>query len=75
MYWEMGCFEAATNEQIMHKNLFVMLVIEQNKVAGMMSCPNQQEKPKGFREQHRFASYNVGSFKSHVKARECFRVF
>lgn len=41
-------FEAAANEQIMHKNLFVMLVIEQNKVAGMMSCPNKQETPKRF---------------------------
>lgn len=45
-------FEAAANEQMMHKNLFVTLVIEQNKVAGLMSRLNKQEKPKRFREKH-----------------------
>jgi len=68
-------FEAAANEQIMHKNLFVMLVIEQNKVVGMMLCPNKQEKPKRFCELHCSASYNLGSFGRHAKAKECFRAF
>lgn len=52
MYREMGRLKQPLMSKSCIKNLFVMLAIEQNKVAGVKSCLNKQKKPKRFQEQH-----------------------